>query len=156
MQWSRIQVEMPSSSAVSDARLGVGESGLDATAEQMHDDFIGSIPHLDEVREEHHAVISELSQAMEAARAVSRELQPLEELLSELGGSMGEREITIPLPTAKPGELVIETMTEDGGELVRLIAPERFWGTIRHFSLTEGDSIVGARWADGELVLELN
>ena len=90
MQWSRIQVEMPSSSAVSDARLGVGESGLDATAEQMHDDFIGSIPHLDEVREEHHAVISELSQAMEAARAVSRELQPLGELLSELGGSMGE------------------------------------------------------------------
>ena len=156
MQWSRIQVEMPSSSAVSDARLGVGESGLDATAEQMHDDFIGSIPHLDEVREEHHAVISELSQAMEAARAVSRELQPLGELLSELGGSMGEREITIPLPTAKPGELVIETMTEDGGELVRLIAHERFGGTIRHFSLTEGDSIVGARWSDGELVLELN
>ena len=156
MQWSRIQVEMPSSSAVSDARLGVGESGLDATAEQMHDDFIGSIPHLDEVREEHHAVISELSQAMEAARAVSRELQPLGELLSELGGSMGEREITIPLPTAKPGELVIETMTEDGGELVRLIAPERFGGTIRHFSLPEGDSIVGARWSDGELVLELN
>ena len=100
MQWSRIQVEMPSSSAVSDARLGVGESGLDATAEQMHDDFIGSIPHLDEVREEHHAVISELSQAMEAARAVSRELQPLGELLSELGGSMGAVSYThLTLPT---------------------------------------------------------
>ena len=156
MQWSRIQVELHISSAVSDTRLGVGESGLDATADQMHDDFIDSIPHLDEVREEHQSVISDLSQAIETSRSVSRDPQPLGEILSELGGTVGEGGITIPLPSALPEKLVIETMTESGGELVRLIAPERFGGIIRHFSLTNGDSITGARWSDGELKLELN
>ena len=58
MQWSRIQVEFPGSSAEADARLEVGESGLDATAEQIHSEFMVSAPHLDEVRQEHQSVLS--------------------------------------------------------------------------------------------------
>ena len=69
---------------------------------------------------------------------------------------MGGREITIPLPTALPEELLVESVNQEGGALVRLIVPERFGGIIKHFSLGEGDSIVGAKWSNGKLVLELN
>ncbi|MFL2493402.1 MAG: hypothetical protein ACJ0HH_01430 [Candidatus Thalassarchaeum sp.] len=156
MSWSRIRVEMPGSSAETDARLGIGESGLDATAEQIHGEFMGSIPHLDEVRQEHQSVISDLSNSVEVSKTMSREIQPVGKILSELGGSMGDREITLPLPTALPEDLVVESMTRDGGALVRLMVPERFGGIVRHFSLADGDSIVGARWSNGKLVLELN
>ena len=64
MEWSRIQVEMPDSSVEVDARLGVGESGLDSTAEQMHGEFMGSIPHLEEVKEEHLEAGQELSERL--------------------------------------------------------------------------------------------
>ena len=147
---------MPDSSAQTDARLDIGASGLDATAEQMHGEFMGSIPHLEEVKQEHRAVISNLSNSVEASKTMSRDIQPVEEMLSELGGSIDGREIAIPLPTALPEELVGESMTQGGGALVRLIAPERFGGIIRHFSLAEGDSIVGARWLNDELLLKLN
>tara|TARA_A100001037_G_scaffold202018_1_gene180566 strand:+ start:28403 stop:28873 length:471 start_codon:yes stop_codon:yes gene_type:complete len=156
MQWSRIQVEMPDSSAQIDASLGVVESGLDATAEQMHDKFMGSIPHLEEVRNEHWAVVSDLSNSVEASKMMSRDFQPIGEMLSEFGGSMGDREISIPLPSTVPDQLVIETGTEGSENLVRLIAPERFGGSIKQFSLNDGDSIAAARWSDGSLVLELN
>ena len=156
MQWSRIRVEMPGSSAQTDASLDIGESGLDATAEQMHDKFMGSIPHLEEVRHEHWAVVSDLSNSVEASKTMSRDVQPVGEMLSEFGGSMGNREISIPLPSTIPDELIIETGTEGSENLVRLIAPERFGGLIRQFSLNDGDSIVAARWSDGSLVLELN
>ena len=156
MQWSRIQVELLGSSAETDSRLEIGESGLDATAEQIHSEFIGSAPHLDEVRHEHQSVISDLSNSVEASKTVSRDFRPVGEILSELGGTMGGREITIPLPTALPEELLVESVNQDEGALVRLIAPERFGGIIKHFSLSEGDSIVGAKWSNGKLVLELN
>ena len=156
MEWSRIQVEMPDSCVEVDARLGVGESGLDSTAEQMHGEFMGSIPHLEEVKQEHQEVISDLSKSVMASKDMSRDIQPVGEMLSELGGSIDGREIAIPLPTALPEELVVESMTQGGGALVRLIAPERFGGIIRHFSLAEGDSIVGARWSNDELLLKLN
>ena len=156
MQWSRIQVELPGSSAEADARLEVGESGLDATAEQIHSEFMVSAPHLDEVRQEHQSVISDLSNSVGASKTMSRDFRPVGEILSELGGTMGGREITIPLPTALPEELLVESVDQDGGALVRLIAPERFGGIIKHFSLGEGDSIVGAKWSNGKLVLELN
>ena len=75
MQWSRIQVEMPDSSIEADARLGVGESGLDSTAEQMHGEFMGSNTHLEEVKQEHQAVISDLSESVMASKDMSREIQ---------------------------------------------------------------------------------
>ena len=59
-------------------------------------------------------------------------------------------------PTSVPENLVVESINQEEGALVRLIAPERFGGIIRHFSLSEGDSIAGARWSSGRLVLELN
>ena len=156
MQWSRIRVEMPGTSSKTDARLEIGESGLDATAEQMHEEFIDSVPYLEEVRQEHESVISELSNSIEDSKMFSRELRPVGEILSELGGKFSGREISIPLPKTIPDELVVESMNREGRELVRLIAPERFGGIIRSFSLGDGDSIVGARWMDGRLVLELN
>jgi len=156
MQWSRIPVEMPASSAEADARLEIGESGLDATAEQIHSQFMGSIPHLDGVRQEHESVISDLSTSIEASKTMARDIQPIGEMLSEFGGSMGDREISIPLPSTVPDQLVIETGTEGSENLVRLIAPERFGGLIKQFSLNDGDSIAAARWSDGSLVLELN
>ena len=103
--------------------LGITTSGLDVGAEQMHEEFLADLPHLDEVRSEHTRVISDVSEPIEMAKSLAREIQPLDEMLAELGGSLSADRISIPLPSAIPDGLVVERLASEQGELVRLIAP---------------------------------
>ncbi len=135
--------------------LGITTSGLDVGAEQMHEEFLADLPHLDEVRREHAKVISDVSEPIETAKSLAREIQPLDEMLAELGGSLSADRISIPLPSAIPDSLVVERLASEQGELVRLIAPERFGGIMRQFALPEDRAITRAVWSEGELRLEI-
>ena len=135
--------------------LGITTSGLDVGAEQMHEEFLADLPHLDEVRSEHTRVISDVSEPIEMAKSLAREIQPLDEMLAELGGSLSADRISIPLPSAIPDSLVVERLASERGELVRLIAPERFGGIMRQFVLPEERALTRAVWSEGELRLEI-
>ena len=155
MQWSRVQVEMIGPSAHATDPLGITTSGLDVGAEQMHEEFLADLPHLDEVRSEHTRVISDVSEPIEMAKSLAREIQPLDEMLAELGGSLSADRISITLPSAIPDGLVVERLASEQGELVRLIAPERFGGIMRQFVLPEERALTRAVWSEGELRLEI-
>ena len=155
MQWSRVQVEMLGPSAHATDPLGIMASGLDVGAEQMHEEFLADLPHLDEVRSEHTRVISDVSEPIEMAKSLAREIQPLDEMLAELGGSLSADRISIPLPSAIPDGLVVERLASEQGEVVRRIAPERFGGIMRQFVLPEERALTRAVWSEGELRLEI-
>ncbi len=135
--------------------LGITTPGLDAGAEQMHAEFLADLPHLDEIRSEHARVISDVSEPIETAKSLAREIQPLDEMLAELGGSMSADSISIPLPSTLPDGLVIERLESERGELIRLIAPERFGGILRQFAMPDDRRLARAVWSDGELRLEI-
>ena len=135
--------------------LGITTPGLDVGAGQMHEEFLADLPHLDEVRREHAKVISDVSEPIETAKSLAREIQPLDEMLEELGGSLSADRISIPLPSAIPDSLVVERLASEQGELVRLIAPERFGGIMRQFALPEERALTRAVWSEGELRLEI-
>ena len=134
MQWTRVKVEMLGLKGHALDSLGITTSGLDVGAEQMHEEFLADLPHLDEVRSEHTRVVSDVSEPIEAAKSLTRDIQPLGEMLAELGGSLSADRISIPLPSAIPEGLVVERLASEQGELVRLIAPERFGGILRQFA----------------------
>ena len=121
----------------------------------MHAEFLADLPHLDEVRGEHARVVSDVSEPIETAKSLAREIQPLDEMLAELGGSMNADSISIPLPSALPNGLVVERIEGERGDLIRLIAPERFGGILRRFELPEDRRLARAVWSDGELSLEI-
>ncbi len=121
----------------------------------MHAEFLADLPHLDEVRSEHARVVSDVSEPIEAAKSLAREIQPLDEMLAELGGSMSADSISIPLPSVLPDGLVVERLESERGELIRLIAPERFGGILRRFALPEDRKLARVVWSDGELRLEI-
>ena len=120
----------------------------------MHEEFLSDLPHLEEVRGEHAKVVSDVSEPIEAAKSLAREIQPLDEMLAELGGSLSADRISIPLPSVLPEELVVERLANEQGDVVRLIAPERFGGILRKFALPEGNALARAVWSEGELSLE--
>ncbi len=121
----------------------------------MHAEFLADLPHLDEVRGEHARVVSDVSEPIETAKSLAREIQPLDEMLAELGGSLSSDKISIPLPSALPQGLVVERLSSDQGEIVRLIAPERFGGILRQFAMPDDRRLARAVWSDGELSLEI-
>ena len=155
MQWSRVEIEMLGASGHASRPLGIATPGLDAGAEQMHAEFLADLPHLDEVRGEHARVVSDVSEPIETAKSLAREIQPLDEMLAELGGSLSSDKISIPLPSALPQGLVVERLSSDQGEIVRLIAPERFGGILRQFAMPDDRRLARAVWSDGELSLEI-
>jgi len=155
MQWSRVQVEMLGPGGHSPGPLGITTPGLDVGAERMHEEFLADLPHLDEVRSEHARVVSDVSEPIETAKSLAREIQPLDEMLVELGGSLSADRISIPLPSVIPDGLVVERIASEQGELVRLIAPERFGGIMRQFILPEDRVLTRAVWSEGELDLEI-
>ena len=120
----------------------------------MHEEFLSDLPHLEEVRGEHAKVVSDVSEPIEAAKSLARDIQPLDEMLAELGGSLSADRISIPLPSTLPEELVVERLANERGDVVRLIAPERFGGILRKFALPEGSALTRAVWSEGELSLE--
>ncbi len=62
MQWSKVQIEMHGPSGHTPDPLGIATSGLDVGAEQMHEEFLADLPHLDEVRSGHARVVSDISE----------------------------------------------------------------------------------------------
>ena len=135
--------------------LSTTTPGLDVGAEQMHEEFLADLPHLDEVRSEHARVVSDVSEPIKTAKSLARDIQSLDEMLAELGGSLSADRISIPLPSAIPDGLVVERLASEQGELVRLIAPERFGGIMRQFTLPEDRVLTRAVWSEGELSLEI-
>lgn len=155
MQWSRVQVEKLDHSEYTPGQLGIAASGLDVGAEQVHEEFLADLTHLDEVLSEHARMVSDVSAPIEASKSLARDIQPLDEMLVELGGSLSANSISIPLPSAIPDSLVVERLASEQGELVRLIAPERFGGILRQFALPEDRVLTRAVWSEGELSLEI-
>ena len=73
MQWSKVQIEMPGPSGHTPDPLGIATSGLDVGAEQMHEEFLADLPHLDEVRSGHARVVSDISEPIKTAKSLARD-----------------------------------------------------------------------------------
>jgi len=156
MEWSRVEIEMLGAGAPASPSLGVTMPGLDATAEEMHGLFLEDLPHLYDVHAGHDRVFSDVAAPVEMSKSLVREIQPLEELLREFGGSRSDHRIVIPLPSALSDGLIVEKLASGEGDIIRLIAPERFGGVLRKFEMPEGRRLTGASWEEGVLSLTMD
>ncbi len=146
MEWTRVNVQSDDDSIEDSSDFEDLKIGLDTNAESMHESFLKSMPHLSEVQERHILVVSEIE-----SRALSSTVSSLGDFLSEFGGEWSESEIRVPLKAEIREGVVVDSKDEDGGQLVRIISPERFGGLLRSFRLPEGRRIVGASW-EGEIL----
>ena len=152
MPWSRIEVEVEG-----DEQEGGGldslKIGLDVDVQQMHELFLGGLPHLSEVQGRHEEILDGVSSTIGDAKSLARAAVPIGDFLAEIGGEWSGSEVRIPLPSSFPERVVVETLLEEGGQIVRLISPERFGGMLRTFRLPRGEAIMGANWEDGVLTM---
>ena len=152
MPWSRIEIEVEEDEEES-IGLDPLKIGLDVDAQQMHELFLGGLPHLSEVQDRHEEILDGVSSTVGDAKALARAAVPIGDFLAEIGGEWSGSEVRIPLPSSFPEGVVVETLLEEEEQIVRLIAPERFGGMLRTFRLPTGEAITGANWEDGVLTV---
>jgi hypothetical protein len=152
MPWSRIEIEVKGDEEES-VGLDSLKIGLDLDAQQMHELFLGGLPHISEVQDRHEEILDGVSSTVADSRALARAAVPIGDFLAEIGGEWSGSEVRIPLPSSFPRGVVVETLLEEGEQIVRLISPERFGGMLRTFRLPTGGAITGANWEDGVLTM---
>ncbi len=156
VRWSRVEVEVDVDDEEGGVSMDSPGTGLDADAQQMHELFLGGLPHLSEVQDRHAEILDGVSNAVDGTKTFVRAAVPMGDFLAELGGAWSGSEAVVPLPSSLPGGVVIETLMEEGVQVARLISPERFGGMLRTFRLPLGKTVAGATWEDGVLTIRMS
>ncbi|MBU04357.1 MAG: hypothetical protein CMA58_05205 [Euryarchaeota archaeon] len=155
MEWTRLELSIEDDLNKQKIIPDISSTGLDVTAEMMHDSFLTNLPHLDEVKISHMSMMSEISDAIESDKFLSRENKSLDLFLKGIGGTLEESKIRVPLTTKFPTEIIVETSIDRGDNLVRILSPEIFGGIIETFKIGNNQKISGGKWADNYLELQL-
>lgn len=131
-------------------------AGLEAAPEDLHKAFLSDLPHLAEVRDGHHAILSVSSQSPESHYATVMSLQEAEMAISELGGHREGDALVIPLSGAIQDRVQLEISRNLDGVGVRLTAEDDAGGHLnRTFRLPPGSELAQAGWRGKSLVLTL-
>jgi hypothetical protein len=153
IMWERVVIHGLESTETPSGRELIN-TGLDATAEEMHQRFLTDLPHLDDAILEHQGVLTEsstvVSKSLESARlfgSSSTEIEEINQDTIQQGFDLDLRQVDFE-------GLTVSTMLENGVNLVRIIAPERFGGLIQIYKLPQGISVERAIIDNGILQLK--
>ena len=150
MEWTRGHVESDEISGEKAHSFDDLKIGLDTDAESMHQNFLKAVPQLEEIKNRHNQMLSNLE-----SRELRKTVSTLGDFLSEFGGEWSDPLIRMPISIADREGVVLEIGREESTELVRIISPERFGGMMRTFRVPDGKSLVSAIWEDECLILRL-
>ncbi len=150
MEWTRVHIKTDDDSTKGHLGLDAKKLDLDTDAASMHQEFLRSLHHLSEVQEMHRGIVSDVS-----SKPLEATVSTLGEFVSEFGGEWGGSDVRVPLPSSLRDEIMVHTKNEGGRQLVRLISPERFGGSIKTFDLPHGKDLVEAFWEGDYLSMTL-
>lgn len=155
MEWMRLELSIEDDLNKQKSIPDISKVGLDVTAEIMHNTFLNNIPHLDEIKISHTTMMSEISDAIEGDKILSRENRSLDLFLSDVGGILDGSKIKVPLATDFPTEIIVETCRNENTNLVRILSPEIFGGMIETFEIDKNQRISSGKWVNNLLELYL-
>ena len=150
MEWTRVHIKTDDDSTKGHLGLDARKLDLDTDAASMHQEFLRSLHHLSEVQEMHREVVSDVS-----SKPLEVTVSTLGEFLSEVGGEWEGSEVRVPLPSSFRDEVMVHTKNDGGRQLVCIISPERFGGSLKTFDLPLGKALVEAFWEGDYLSMTL-
>tara|TARA_B100001250_G_scaffold130586_1_gene111311 strand:- start:192 stop:536 length:345 start_codon:yes stop_codon:yes gene_type:complete len=110
---------------------------------------------MSEVSEAHGKFLGQVGEVPESTIMANSGITSVGELVAELGGSIEDSFMEIPMPSANRRNVVLEVMEAESGTIARIIAPSGFGGVLRTFRLPTGSFISGATWNGHNLGLSL-
>jgi hypothetical protein len=129
----------------------IDEVGLDIDAQSMHHRFLADLPHLDDAITDHRRVVEESSQTVEPALAQVRSIGTPSVTIEEIDAASARRGFDLDLSLTELSDLSVQSSFDGERTMIRIIAAERFGGSIRTFRLPPNIGLQAAFLSEGVL-----
>lgn len=153
MEWSRVGISWEDDTESDFKSSLASQAGLDTDAYASHHKFINDIPHLEDVMKMHGKSI-ESGILPGGGSNFNSAIKSFDDAISNLGAIPLESGLEIPINSNFIENIVLETTSTAGRQVVRLIAPDRFGGILETFSLPSGYELDSAIWNGNTLRIE--
>jgi hypothetical protein len=151
--WQRHEIQLSDSDDRLKVSLETSENSLNSNAQDMHKKFLLNLPHLIEVQKIHENLVTNITIDLEETKMKNREINTMDEIITEFGGKDIGSGITLQFPSGSPENLVFQTTYENDIQVARIISPDVFGGLLRTFKLPPGKEIETINWDNG--IIEL-
>ena len=132
-------------------------AGLAASPSDLHEAFLSGLPHLQETRESHHAILETAGQTPEAHFSSIATMQTAEAAIGTMGGHREGDALVLPLSGAIRERVRLEIAKTDDFTALRINAESKQGAAISTtFALPVGSELGRAGWRGDELILDLN
>ena len=155
MEWSKIDIEFLDINRSFTDELEEYPSGLDGNAETSHKEFIANTETFSELRREHLEFLNSNLNDTEDQKERLRNVHSISSLVDIFGGKWNPSEISLPIETMSPENIILERRISENTEYIRLIIPEKFGGVVNTFELPNGTNISSVKWERGTLKLAI-
>jgi hypothetical protein len=91
---------------------------------------------------------------IEETKMKIRDINTIDEVLTEFGGEKTDLGINLPFPSENPSDLILQTTHEKDTQIVQIISSEIFGGLLRTFKLPPSKEIEQITWNNG--IIELS
>lgn len=156
MEWVRVLIgEEESTDPPMPALTGL-HNGLDSDASASHQRFFSDIPHMTEVIENHKRSTKKVLVPGNDSLGGYGSIKLFEETVTAIGTDSLRDGLEILLSKTLREEVLLQEATTESGQLVRLVAPEKFGGRIESFVLPNGTTLNEAYWDGDRLKITFN
>ena len=134
--WERVDIQVLGS-LNTNVMINSINHGLDTTADQMHEQFLSDIPHLEEVSVTHNSVMKAASEIVTDSRKWSRDFGNPMDFIEELDEAVLEKGLDFEITELNLESLSVSKLVRENDSLIKIILPERFGGTMHTYRLPE-------------------
>ena len=156
MEWVKVSIMPEESNAHPKHALLDTHNSLDSDASASHRKFFSDIPHMTEVIDNHERSTKKVLIPGNDSLGGYDSIKLFEERVTAIGAdSLGDG-LEIPLSRTVREEVLLQEATTESGQLIRLVAPEKFGGRIESFMLPNGTTLNEAFWDGDRLKITFN
>ena len=156
MEWVKVSIGEGESNIPPMPALSGTYDGLDSDASSSHQKFFSNIPHIREVIENHERSTKKVLLPGDDSLGGYGSIKSFEERVTAIGPESLGNGLEIPLSKSVREEVLLQEATTESGQLIRLIAPEKFGGRIESFKLPNGTTLNEAFWDGDRLKITFN
>ena len=139
--WQRHEIKILDQELTFDSYLKFSNEGLETNAEKLHQKFVSSQQHLNDVRKFHMEIMSEPLTNIQQELDRRMDIYSTHDMLREFKGEINDLGISLPMKINSPNDILFHSRIENETQIVQIVSSNINGGIFRSFALPEGNEI---------------
>jgi len=139
--WQRHEIKILGQELTFDSYLNSSNEGFDTNAEKLHQKFVSSQQHLNDVRKFHMETMSEQVTNIQQELGKRIDIYSTHDMLREFRGEINDLGISLHMEINSPDDILFQSRKENETQIVQIVSSNINGGVFRSFALPEGNEI---------------